>query len=111
MLGMDNRGDQGRRAVDRTLAVANGSRQDRRFASTVAASTWTVVACTGFRTPRSWQTTESVLERNAQETAAADIWVSPNLVMRDCVKRQDIDEVYELFQRPEMRYLRPATRD
>ena len=81
------------------------------FASTVVASTWTVVAYTGVLTPRNWQTTESELQRTAEETAAADIWVSPNLVMRDCVKRQDIDEVYELFQRPEMRYLRPATRD
>ncbi len=69
------------------------------------------VACAGFLTPRSWRATEAALERIAQETAVAGIWVTPNLVMLDYVKRQNSDEFYALIQRPEMRYLRPATRD
>ena len=41
----------------------------------------------------------------------AGIWVTPNLVTLDYVKRQAGDEFYTLIQRPEMRYLRPGTRN
>jgi hypothetical protein len=51
------------------------------------------------------------LRRIAQETAAAGIWVTPTLVVLDYNKRQNSDEFFTLIQRPEMRYLRPATRD
>jgi imidazolonepropionase-like amidohydrolase len=77
----------------------------------IIALTWIFVACTGFLTPRSWRATEAALERIAKESAAAGIWVTPNLVSLDYLKRQNTDEFYELIQRPEMRFLRPATRD
>lgn len=78
----------------------------------VVAFIWTFVTCTGFLIPRSWRTTESAMERIAQETAAAGIWVTPNLVSLDNIKRHNTDdEFYKLIQRPEMRYLRPAIRD
>ena len=71
---------------------------------------WTFVVCSGYLTPRSWRTTEASLERIAQETAAAGIWVTPTLVVLDYNKRQNTDEFYTLIERPEMRYLSPATR-
>ena len=77
----------------------------------VFALIWTFVYCTGFLIPRSWRTTQSALERIAQETATADIWVTPNLVSLDNIKRHNTDEFYTLIQRPELRYLRPAIRD
>ena len=72
---------------------------------------WTFVVCSGYLTPRSWRTTDAALARIARETAAAGIWVTPNLVTLDYVKRQAGDEFYTLIQRPEMRYLRPGTRN
>ena len=77
----------------------------------VVALSWTLVVCNGFLIPRSWRTTEAALERIAQKTAAAGIWVTPNLVVDDYVTRHACDEFYELIQRPGMRYLRPAMRD
>ena len=83
----------------------------RARALVVVALAWTFVACAGFLTPRTWRTTDEALERIAQETAAADIWVTPNLVALDYVRRQNSDEFHTLMQRPEMRYLRAETRD
>ncbi len=86
------------------------SRSRAAFLSLVGLA-WTFVACAGFLTPRSWRATEAAMERIAQETLAAGIWVTPNLVSLDYVKRHNTDEFYELIRRPEMRYVRPATRD
>ena len=51
------------------------------------------------------------MERIAEETAAAGIWVTPTLVVLDYNKRQNSDEFYTLIERPEMRYLSPRTRN
>ena len=72
---------------------------------------WTFVASSGYLTPRIWRTSEAGLVQISQETAAAGIWVTPTLVVPDYNKRQIGDEFHTLIQRPEMRYLRPATRD
>jgi len=77
----------------------------------VVGSAWTFVVCSGYLTPRSWRTTDAGLARIARETAAAGIWVTPNLVTLDYIRRQAGDEFHTLIQRPEMRYLRPATRN
>jgi imidazolonepropionase-like amidohydrolase len=71
---------------------------------------WTFVVCSACLTPRSRRTTDAGLKRIARDTAAAGIWVTPNLVMPEYVKRHASDEFYDLIQRPEMRYLTPRTR-
>ncbi len=72
---------------------------------------WTFVLCAGYLTPRNWRTTDAGLTRIAEQTAAAGIWVTPNLVVWDYNTRQSGDEFYTLMQRPAMRYLRPGVRD
>jgi len=72
---------------------------------------WTFVACAGYLAPRTWRTTEAGLARIARDTAEAGIWVTPNLVTWDYSTRQSGDEFAALVQRPEMRYLRPGTRE
>jgi imidazolonepropionase-like amidohydrolase len=71
---------------------------------------WTFVVGSGFLTSRCWRTSEAGLARIARDTAASGIWVTPNLVTLDYIKRQNTDEFYALIQREEMRYLRPGTR-
>jgi hypothetical protein len=83
----------------------------RAYLLLVVSFAWIFVVGSGFLTPRSWRTTEAGLARIARETAAAGIWVTPNLVTLDYVKRQAGNEFYTLIQRPEMRYLRPGTRN
>ena len=72
---------------------------------------WTFVVGAGFLTPRIWRSGEVGLARIARDTAEAGIWVTPTLVVLDYVERQVGEEFYSLIQRPEMRYLRPDTRD
>jgi hypothetical protein len=72
---------------------------------------WSFAACSGFLANRTWLTTENAMNRIAQETAAAKIWVTPNLISLDYLIRQNTDEFFTLIQRPEMRYLRPSTRN
>jgi imidazolonepropionase-like amidohydrolase len=71
---------------------------------------WAFVLGSGFLTPRTWRSTQAGLAGIARETAAAGIWVTPNLVTLDYIKRQAGEEFYSLIERPEMRYLRPGTR-
>jgi imidazolonepropionase-like amidohydrolase len=71
----------------------------------------TFVVSAACLTPRAWRTTQTGLERIARESAAAGIWVTTTLVVPDYVRRQAGDEFFTLIQRPEMRYLTPATRD
>jgi len=77
----------------------------------ITAFAWTFVVGSGFLTPRSWRASEAGLMRIARETAAAGIWVTPNLVTLDYIRRQAGEEFHSLIQRPEMRYLRPDTRN
>ena len=72
---------------------------------------WTFVVGAGFLTPRIWRSGEAGLARIARDTAEAGIWVTPTLVVLDYVERQVEEEFYSLIQHPEMRYLRPGTRD
>jgi imidazolonepropionase-like amidohydrolase len=72
---------------------------------------WTFVVGSGFLAGRTWRSTEAGLAHIARKTAAAGIWVTPNLVTLDYVKRQAGDEFFTLIERPEMRYLRPDTRN
>ena len=58
--------------------------------------------------PRAWRTTDASLERIAQATADAGIWVVPNMVFYDYIRRVNGDEYYSLGQRDITRYM---TRD
>jgi len=82
----------------------------RVFLLVLIGSAWVHVACSGFLTLRSWRSTVAGMERIAEETAAAGIWVTPTLVVLDYNKRQNTDEFYTLVERPGMRYLKPRTR-
>ena len=46
--------------------------------------------------PRTWRTTDASLERVAQATAEAGIWVLPNMVFYDYIRRVNGDEYYSL---------------
>lgn len=96
------------RTVWRDGAPTSGSRV---LLVVVVTLTWVSVGCTGFLTPRSWRATDAAMERIARDTVAAGIWVTPNLVLLDYVKRQNSDEFDALNARDEMRYVRPAARD
>jgi imidazolonepropionase-like amidohydrolase len=72
---------------------------------------WTFVFFSAYLTFKNWKTTDAGLTRIAQETAAAGIWVTPTLVAWDYIVRQSGEEFQTLIQRPDMRYLRPSTRD
>lgn len=74
-------------------------------------STWMLLACAGFLMPRSWRTTEAALERMARQTAEADIWVTPTLVVDDYVRRFSSNEHATILHHPEMRYIRSDMRD
>ena len=89
----------------------SGAAWKRATLSVIVGLAWTFVVCSGFLTPRSWRTSQAALRRMAEETAAAGIWVTPTLIVLDYNKRQNTDEFYALIERPEMRYLRPSTRD
>lgn len=72
---------------------------------------WTFALGASFLAPRSWRTSEAGLTRIARETKAADIWVTPTLVVLDYIVRQKGDEFDALIERSDMRYLRPDTRN
>ena len=55
--------------------------------------------------PRTWRTTDASLERVAQATADSGIWVIPNMVFYDYIRRVNGDEYYNLSQAQIMRYL------
>ena len=55
--------------------------------------------------PRIWRTTDASLERIAQATADAGIWVVPNMVFYDYIRRVNGDEYYSLGQAKIIRYL------
>ena len=55
--------------------------------------------------PRTWRTTDASLECVAQATAEAGIWVIPNMVFYDYIRRVNGDEYYSLGQAEIMRYL------
>jgi hypothetical protein len=82
----------------------------RAFLLVLVACAWTHVAGSAFLLPRSWRGTEYGLERIAAEAKAADIWVTPNLVVLDYNERQNTDEFHQLIERPGMRYLTPERR-
>jgi imidazolonepropionase-like amidohydrolase len=97
--------------VRRVLREVANTIWKRALLLLVVGSAWTFVVCSGYLAPRSWRTTDAGLAHIARETAAAGIWVTPNLVVLDYIERQSGDEFYTLIERPEMRYLRTATRN
>jgi imidazolonepropionase-like amidohydrolase len=82
----------------------------RTFLFMLVSAAWIHVACSAFLVPRSWRSTDAGLERIAEATAAAGIWVTPTLVVLDTNRRQNTDEFDSLNERPGMRYLKPETR-
>jgi hypothetical protein len=55
--------------------------------------------------PRTWRTTDASLERIAQATADAGIWVVPNMVFYDYIEQVNGDEYFSLGQREATRYM------
>jgi imidazolonepropionase-like amidohydrolase len=91
-------------------SAASATRWQRVLLLFLVGSAWTHVACSAFLVPRCWRSTEAGLQRIAEQTAAAGIWVTPTLVVLDYNKRQNTDEFHALIERPGMRYLTPERR-